>query len=188
MASQGLIREVDLKIFIIVGMPAAGKSIAEIYAKEKGYPYHATGDVVRTEVQARGLKPGPGTMAQVAGELKGEDGMGVTRIALEQVLEEKRRIVFLEGMRSWQEVELIREQAAAVVVAFLAPRPVRKRRMVARGRPDDSPEAFEEREWREISYGAAVPIALADAYIVNTSTMEDSKRDLDAVVRQYDTD
>ncbi len=177
-----------MKIFIIVGMPAAGKGIAESYANEKGYPYHATGDVVRAEAKARGLKPGPETMARISDELRGEDGMGVTRIALRRALEEKSRIVFLEGMRSWQEIELIREQAEAVVVAFLAPRHVRRRRIIARGRPDDSPAGFEERDWREIFYGAAIPVALADAYIVNTSTMEDAKRDLDAVVRQCDAD
>lgn len=177
-----------MKIFVIVGMPAAGKSIAQAYAREKGYPYHATGDVVRAEVKARGLEPGPKTMAGVSDELRGEDGMGVTRIALKKVLEEKSQIAFLEGMRSWQEIELIREQADAVVVAFLAPRPLRRKRMIARGRPDDSPAGFEERDWREIFYGASIPIALADAYIVNTSTMEDARRDLDAIVRRCDTD
>ncbi len=175
-----------MRIFIIVGMPAAGKSIARTYAEKEGYPYHATGDVVRAEVRARGLKPGPDTMAQVSDELRGEDGMGVTRVALEKVLEEASRIVFLEGMRSWPEIELIREKAEAVVVAFLAPRPLRRQRVISRGRADDSPEAFEDRDRREIVYGAAIPIALADGYVVNTSTMEDAEKDLDAIVRRYD--
>lgn len=177
-----------MRIFVIVGMPAAGKSIARTYAGEKGYPYRATGDVVRAEVRARGYEPGPETMAQVSDELRGEDGMGVTRIALEKVLEEASRTVFLEGMRSWPEIELIREKAEAVVVAFLAPRPLRRQRVISRGRADDSPGAFEERDRREIVYGAAIPIALADAYIVNTSTMEEAEQDLDAIVRRYDVD
>ena len=175
-----------MKFFIIVGMPAAGKNIARTYAEKEGYPYHATGDVVRAELRARGLRPGPDTMAQVSGELMGEDGMGVTRADLEKALEEASHIVFLEGMRSWPEIELIQEKADAVVVAFLAPRPLRRQRVISRGRADDSPEAFEERDRREIVYGAAIPIALADGYIVNTSTMEDAEQELDAIVRRYD--
>lgn len=175
-----------MRIVIVVGMPAAGKSIARTYAEKKGYPYHATGDVVRAEVKARGLMPGPKTMAQVSNELRGEDGMGVTRVALEKALEEESRIIFLEGMRSWPEIELIREKAQAVVVAFLAPRLLRRQRVISRRRADDSPEAFEERDRREIAYGAAIPIALADAYIVNTSTMDQAEQDLDAIIRGYD--
>jgi dephospho-CoA kinase len=73
-----------------------------------------------------------------------------------------------------------------VVVAFLAPRPLRRQRVISRRRADDSPEAFEERDRREIAYGAAIPIALADAYIVNTSTMDQAEQDLDAIIRGYD--
>lgn len=174
-----------MKIFIVVGMPASGKSIAKEYALTEGYPYYSTGDIVRAEVKSRGLTPGPETMAAVSDELRGSDGMGVTRVALKTALAENSTVVFLEGMRSWPEVELIREQAEAVVVAFLAPRPTRRQRIISRGRPDDSPEGFEERDWREIYYGAAIPIALADAYVLNTSTMEASLEDLHEIILRH---
>ena len=172
-----------MKIFIIVGMPASGKGIAGEYALTEGYPCFSTGDIVRAEVKARGLTPGPDTMAAVSTELRGKDGMGVTRRALAHALEQGSPVVFLEGMRSWPEIELVREKADAVVVAFLTPRPLRRERMVSRSRPDDSPDAFEERDRREIDYGAAVPIALADAYILNTSTMEASIENLHGIVQ-----
>jgi len=174
-----------MKIFIIVGMPASGKGIAGEYALTEGYPCFSTGDIVRAEVKARGLTPGPDSMAAVSTELRGKDGMGVTRRALVHALEQDSPVVFLEGMRSWPEIELVREKADAVVVAFLTPRPLRRDRMVSRGRPDDSPDAFEERDRREIDYGAAVPIALADAYILNTSTMEASIEDLHRIVQSH---
>lgn len=174
-----------MKIFIIVGMPASGKGIADEYALTEGYPCFSTGDIVRAEVKARGLTPGPDTMAAVSTELRGKDGMGVTRRALAHALEQDSPVVFLEGMRSWPEIELVREKVDAVVVAFLAPRPLRRERMVSRGRPDDSPDAFEARDRREIDYGAAVPVALADAYILNTSTMEASIEDLHGIVLSH---
>jgi dephospho-CoA kinase len=146
-----------MKIFIIVGMPAAGKSVAQEYALSEGYPYFSTGDIVRAEVKARGLVPGPDTMAAVSDELRGDDGMGVTRVALKTALAQDSEFVFLEGMRSWQEIALIREQAEAVVVAFLAPRPVRRQRTSPAAGPT-IPRSLDERK-AEINYGGAPPSA-----------------------------
>lgn len=171
-----------MKIFVIVGMPAAGKNIGRIYAESKGHPYHATGDLVRAEVRRRGLQADAAHMAAVSTELRGDDGMGVTRIALETALKEESPVVFLEGMRSWPEIALIRQRTECFVIAFLAPRPLRLRRIAARGRADDSVQAFDLRDQREIDYGAAVPIALADGYILNTGTLDDAVLALDRIV------
>jgi dephospho-CoA kinase len=173
-----------MKIFIIVGMPASGKNLARQHAESNGFPYFATGDLVRREVSRRGLKPDAENMARISTELRGKDGQGVTRLALSAALEAQRPVAFLEGMRSWPEVELIRRQAEAVVVAFLAPREMRLRRILSRGRADDLPEHFQERDLREIEYGAAVPLALADEYILNTGGMEEALRALDEMVKR----
>lgn len=173
-----------MKIFIIVGMPAAGKNIARLYAGDKDMAYYSTGDIVRAEVKMRGLEVDAVTTSDVSDDLRGEDGLGVTRLALEEILKTGAEVGFLEGMRSWQEIELIREKADGVVVALLTPRRLRLKRVYARGREDDSPEEFEERDQREIAYGTAVPIALADAYILNTGTMDNAMEQLDAIVRK----
>ncbi len=176
-----------MKIFVIVGMPAAGKNIARIYAESKDLAYFATGDIVRAEVRKRGLVEDAENTAGVSDELRGADGMGVTRLSLEEVLKSKMTAGFLEGMRSWPEIELIRQKIDCVVVAFLAPRSLRRSRMVARGRADDSPQAFDERDRREIAYGTSVPIALADEYILNTKTTDDAMRELDRIVKKRRT-
>lgn len=174
-----------MPIMIVVGMPAAGKNIARDYATAKGYAYYATGDIVRAEVARRGLEPTAANTGTVSTELRGADGMGVTRLALQTALAEKTPLVFLEGMRSWPEIELIRAQCAAVVIAFLAPRELRRARISARGRADDAPDAFDARDRREIEYGTALPIALADAYVLNTGTMEQAMQQLDAIVAAH---
>lgn len=173
-----------MKIFIIVGMPAAGKNIARIYAGSRDMVYFSTGDIVRAEVKVRGLEVDAVSTSEVSDDLRGEDGLGVTRLALEEILKTGAEIGFLEGMRSWQEIELIREKADGVVVAVMTPRGLRLERVCSRGRDDDSPMGFEERDNREIAYGTAVPIALADAYILNTGTMDDAMEQLDAIVRR----
>lgn len=71
-----------MKIFVIVGMPGAGKNIGRAYAESRQIPYFATGDLVRDETQRRGLEPNGANTAMVSTELRGDDGMGVTRIVL----------------------------------------------------------------------------------------------------------
>lgn len=88
----------------------------------------------------------------------------------------------MEGMRSWPEIEIIRSSADTVVIAFVAPRPLRKDRIIARGRQDDSADFFDSRDLREIEYGASVPIAQADAYILNTGTLDDALDMVNAIV------
>jgi dephospho-CoA kinase len=173
-----------MKIFIIVGMPAAGKNIARLYAGSRDMVYYSTGDIVRAEVKMRGHEVDAVTSSEVSDDLRGLDGMGVTRLALEEILKTGGEVGFLEGMRSWQEIELIREKADGIVIAVLAPSSSRLERVCTRGRADDSPADFDERDQREIGYGTAIPIALADAYILNTGTMDDAMNQLDSIVKK----
>jgi len=172
-----------MKILIVVGMPASGKNIARSYAESKGLPYFATGDVIRAEVRRRSLEPSPENTAAVSTEMRGRDGMGVTRKVLQTAMETGKEVVFLEGMRSWPEIELIRQEGECTVIAFLAPRQTRRQRVTLRGRSDDVPDAFEERDAREIAYGTATPIALADAYVLNAGSLEDAFHALDGIVQ-----
>ncbi len=163
-----------MKCFIVIGMPAAGKDIARRYARAKSIPYFATGDIVRAESARRGVAPDAESMARLSTELRGADGMGVTRLALKAALNSGASVAFLEGIRSQQEIDLIGAQAETAVIAFLAPKPLRRARVLARGRPDDSAAGFDGRDRRELDYGIAVPIALADEYVLNTGTPEEA--------------
>ncbi len=174
-----------MKCFIVIGMPAAGKDIARQYARAKDYPYFATGDIVRAEANRRHVQPDAESMGRLSTELRGDDGMGVTRLALKAATDSGAPVVFMEGIRSRQEVELIRSGADTVVIAFLAPRPLRRQRVVSRGRSDDSAAAFDGRDQREIDYGLSVPIALADAYVLNTGTIEEALEAFEKIVESH---
>lgn len=175
----------NMKVFVIVGMPASGKNIAREFAGKKDIPYFATGDIVRAEVKSRGLPSDAENTATVSSELRGQDGLGVTRRALLHARSAGSEAVFMEGMRSWPEIELIRSMVPCVVVAFVAPRAERLKRITFRGRDDDSPEAFDARDMREIEYGAAVPIALADEYILNTVSPEEALLRLEEILSTH---
>ena len=173
-----------MKVFVVVGMPASGKNIARIYAQDRGIPYFATGDLVRNEIRKRGLEHDAVAAAAVSTELRGADGLGVTKLALALAMESASDILFMEGMRSQQEIEFIRAKAESVVIAFLAPRQLRLQRIISRQRSDDSPQLFEERDLREVEYGTAVSIVLADEYILNKGTLEEAVEQIDQIIRR----
>ncbi len=172
-----------MKIFVVVGMPAAGKNIVRRYAELKSIPYFATGDLVRDETRKRGLELNAANTAMVSTELRGDDGTGVTTIALSAALNTGKPLVLMEGIRSWPEIQLIRQRAACIVVAFVAPRALRHKRIASRARPDDLVGTPDNRDHREIAYGLSVPIALADEYILNTGTTEEAFEALDQIVK-----
>ena len=174
-----------MKIFVIVGMPASGKNIARSFAESKKIPYFATGDIVRDEVKKQGLDPNPDNTAAVSTALRGNDGMGVTRKALSKAIDTKSPVVFLEGMRSWPEIEIIGKESDCTVIAFLAPKATRLNRIISRGRSDDSADIFDARDMREIAYGTAIPIALADEYILNTGSFTDATNAMNAIVEKH---
>lgn len=43
---------------------------------------------------------------------------------------------------------------------------------------------LENENHREIAYGADVPLALGDEYILNTGTLQDAFRDLEAIIER----
>ncbi len=171
-----------MKLFIITGMPAAGKNIAAQYAQAHKYPLFSTGDFVRAEIRKRGVSGDPEISAKISTEMRGKDGLGVTRMAVAEALKTESDVVFLEGIRSWPEVEWIRSQIDCKLVAVVAPLKARLERIKKRGREDDSVEHFELRDQREIEYGVAICIALADAYVLNTGTIDDALDQLDRIV------
>ena len=170
-------------IFIIVGMPAAGKNIACEYAASKKYPYFSTGDIVRAEVKRRGIKHDAENTAKISNEMRGDDGLGVTRTVFSEAIKRNAPVVFLEGLRSWPEIEFIKRESNCLVIAIVASRLVRLTRVEKRGRADDSALYFGERDWREINYGVATCIALADEYIVNSGTLKDAYLQLDRIIK-----
>ena len=173
-----------MKLVIITGMPAAGKNIAGEYARMHQYPYFSTGDFVRAEIGKRGLNADPEISAKISNELRGKDGLGVTRLAVQEALKQEADIVFLEGVRSWPEIELIKSLTICTLVAVVAPRNLRLSRIKQRGRADDSVTHFDDRDQREIDYGVAVCIALADAYVLNAASMDDAFCQLDEIIKK----
>ena len=164
------------KIIAFVGMPGSGKSLAVNVAKERGIPVVSMGDVVREEVKLRGLEETPKNLGMVSKGLREEEGpQAVANRTLTKIGKEKSRIVFVEGIRSLEEIKLFKKHYPDfTLIAIHASPETRFKRLCERERPDDSMDikVFQERDAREINFGLESAMAKAD-YVVENEGRED---------------
>ncbi|MCE4603835.1 MAG: AAA family ATPase [Aeropyrum sp.] len=162
-------------IVAVTGLPGSGKSIvARAIAEELGVERVVMGDVVRREVERRGLDPTPENVERVAGELRSRLGRGAVAIILSRELDKEKSYV-LDGLRSVEEAEVFRREGwRVVVVGVFAPRRARLERILSRGRlGEHAEEALKVRDESNLRLGVGEALALADYMIVNVGSLED---------------
>ncbi len=162
-----------MRILLIAGMPGAGKEEFLGVARSMGVPFLRMGDIVREYHASSGTDLTVGAFASAQREELGKD------IWAKRALERMDGEVFLvDGCRSMDEVRSYRGLSDDVrIVGIYAPPSARYERLVRRGRDDAprSPEEFEARDRREMGWGLADVLALADVMILNDSDLESFK-------------
>ncbi len=176
-------------------MPGSGKSEAMEVAKARGHPVVRMGDLIWEEVDRQGLPRDAKHVGQVANGMRETHGKDVWAKRTAQRVREiaaGHEMVLIDGIRSQEEVETLRREIGHdfLLVAIHTDPDHRFQRMIQRGRADDSkdPKVLKARDEREMTWGIARTIALADEMLVNDSTLE-AFRDrvaglLDRLVRQ----
>lgn len=160
-------------IAAITGMPGAGKSTAAKALEAHGFKRVVMGDVVREEVRRRGLPADEKNTGRVMLELRDKYGPGaVAEVCLRQIKAMKEKVVVVDGIRSYAEVEVFAREATVKLLAITASADRRFKFLTERGRSDapTSREAFEERDRRELAVGVGNAVALADETISNERT------------------
>ena len=168
-----------MRILLITGMPGAGKEELLNVARSSGVPFLRMGDVVREAYAASGAEAEGLSVGQFADRERELHGKNVWA---QRSIERMSGDLFLvDGCRSMAEVRSFRELSGDVsVIAVHAPRMTRYERLVRRGR-EDAPHSigeFDERDEREMGWGIAQVIALADIMIVNDSDLESFKSEV----------
>jgi len=163
-----------MKLIIVTGMPGAGKEEFLKVAEEMGIPFLRMGDVVREMYPSRDSSQENMSIGEFAESERKRYGYDVWA---KRSIERMRHSFFLvDGCRSTDEVKAFRPLADVVtVVAVHSSTKTRYERLVKRKRndaPSDIKE-FEERDEREIGWGLARTIALADVTIPNESSLEE---------------
>jgi len=185
---------VNPKIVIgVAGMPGAGKAVIKSSAESVGYSVVVMGDEIREETKRRGLEPTPENIGRIMLQLREEEGpVTVANRCVSKIEKAKSDIVFVDGLRSLDEVDMFRRHFAGFsLIAVHSSPETRFQRLAKRKRSDDPHgwDVFCQRDSRELSVGQGDVIALADYMIVNEGTYEEFKaevhRVLEAVIQRW---
>jgi len=171
-----------MKVVGVVGMPASGKTEAAEVAREEDVPVVSMGDVIREEVELRGLEPTDENMGRVGVALREKEGDdAVARRCASDIRSKDAPVVLVDGVRSADEAEYFRDEFGDgfVLVAVKAPFETRLERVRSRGRSDDADAADElrERDERELGYGMGEAIDEADVTIGNDGSLEGFRKE-----------
>jgi len=147
------------------------------------------GDVVRSEVERLGLDHSAEVTGRVATDLRESHGSTVIadRLAI-QINEDLMagRSVLVDGVRSPVELKRLAQIVGRrpLLIAVTADASIRWQRLKERGRPEDgSIESLQARDQREIGFGLAEVITLADIVWCNVDDdVENAQHDAESLL------
>jgi dephospho-CoA kinase len=162
-------------VIAITGMPGSGKALASSLAEERNISVFICGDVVREEASAMKIPATPENLGSLMLKMRAQYGADViARRLITKINSALSKTIVIEGLRSLDELKLLREKFDVKLLAIYSPPTQRFQRLVRRGRSDDPKtlKEFNERDNRELVVGVGSVIALADELMVNDSTLE----------------
>lgn len=166
------------RVYILTGMPGAGKEEFVRVALERGFNVIRMGDVVRSEAIRRGIALTDQEVGGFASAERKEHGPGIWAVRCLPYLEGRDTVI--DGSRSTYELDVFRQALGSGVrlVAIHASPSLRFERLRRRNRSDAPPteEAFRQRDEREMGWGLGNLIAQADLVIPNEGTLEEFHR------------
>lgn len=184
-------KDSNIKIIAFVGLPGSGKSAATEYLRSKGVPGVYFGGVIYRAMADAGVTITADSQERFRREIREKEGKDfVVNRALKQVADliaaGQKRIV-LDGVYSWTEYKIVKKAypGEVTLVAMVPPKKERHKRLMARkDRPFTQDEA-NKRDWSEIEVlEKGGPIAIADYFIVNDGSEEDTHRKIDVVLER----
>lgn len=162
-----------MRLIIIAGMPGAGKEEFLSATRRLGLPFLRMGDLVREFHSKRDPADGALSVGAFASAERDRHGFDIwAKRAMERMGGD---VFVVDGCRSRDEVRAYQSLTDDVVVAIHSSPETRYERLVKRGRDDApaNPSEFEARDAREIGWGLAETIVLADVMLVNEGSLEE---------------
>jgi dephospho-CoA kinase len=118
--------------------------------------------------------------------IRQEEGMNaVAKRTLPKIMQLKEKVVIIDGLRSYEELEFFRSNLAKFIVLAIHAAPLTRYARIRKRKRHDDPKdfkAFQERDHREISAGIAKILALADIMLVNEGNIDDLKYRLNKIL------
>ncbi|MGM9881453.1 MAG: AAA family ATPase [Bacilli bacterium] len=179
------------KIIAIVGMCGAGKSVASDILENLNYKKVYFGGVTMDKLTEENLEITPENEKMMREKLRHDYGMGAYAIILLPKIKalSKDNNVVLDGLYSWDELKILKEELGnnLKVVAIITDKKIRYQRLSIRKVRPLTKEEASKRDISEIeNIAKAGPIAYADYYIINNSSIESYKERLIEVLEDIE--
>ncbi len=175
------------KIIAFVGLPGVGKSSAVDYLAHKGYPKVYFGGIVLDAMTKAGLEHTQENEKPFREALRKQEGNDfVANRIVEQInslIDAGQHRIIADGLYTWTEYKILKREfpGELTTVAIVAPKHIRHQRLAHRPVRPLTPQEANERDWAEIeNLEKGGPIAIADHYIINDSTIEKLHTDIDS--------
>lgn len=180
-----------MKIIAITGMPGSGKKSIREELEKKGIPVVVMRHVVEDELREKGIEPTNESLREYATELRKKFGYDIiAKRSLERAKKLSSPTVIMDGIRGDMEIDFFRKQEDVdfILIAAIASKETRFKRLRQRGLEWDmkTKEEFEYRDSKELSWGLAKAIEMADYKIENESTKEEFKKKIDEVIKRIE--
>ena len=184
--------ERSVKIIAPVGLAGSGKTSAVDYLAGKGYPKVYFGGIIYKAMREAGIEPGDWERERVfRREIREREGKDyVVKRAIEEIrnlIAAGQHRIILEGLYTWTEYKVLRHEfpGEMTVVAIVAPKHLRKQRMAKRPERPMTAQQVDERDWEEIEdIEKGGPIAVADHFIYNDSSVEKLHQQVSALLNE----
>lgn len=186
------------KLICIVGMTGSGKSVVSDYLVEKGFKFLRFGQITLDYIKDNNLELCEKVEKEVREGFRKEHGMSAYAILnipkFDELLKEGN--VVGDGLYSWSEYKVLKEKYGDnfYVLAVYAPPEVRYARLEnrkeidekMRNRPTTRRES-KSRDYAEIeNIEKGGPIAMADFTVINTSTIESVREQVDKFLKKIE--
>jgi dephospho-CoA kinase len=177
----------DRKVVSVVGMAGAGKSEVARVFEEAGFSRVRFGDITDRELEKKGLALSEENERWVRELLREEHGMAAyAKLSLPGIDSAlKGGDVVIDGLYSWEEYLLLKDyygDGLYVVAVYASPR-TRRARLSRRPERSLKPEEAASRDRAEIEKtNKGGPIAVADFTIINESSVENLRNEVNKVI------
>ena len=172
----------DTKILAVVGMSGSGKSTAIEYLTEHGIPKIYFGGIIYKAMADAGIERTEDGESErkFREEIRAKEGNDfVVKRAIAEVknlINAGQKRIVLDGVYSWTEYKILRAEfpTEMTVVAIVAPKALRRKRLANRPDRPFNAQAAAERDQSEIeNLEKGGPIAIAVYYVDNSTDLKD---------------
>lgn len=184
------------KLICIVGMTGSGKSVVSDYLVEKGFQFLRFGQITLDYIKENELELCEKVEKEVREGFRKKHGMAAFATLNIPKFDEllKKGHVVGDGLYSWSEYKVLKEEygESFYVIAVYAPPILRYSRLENRTEIDEkmrnrpfTREEAKSRDHAEIeNIEKGGPIAMADFTVINTSTVENARKQVDEFLSQ----